>query len=36
MFEVTQPDSIWSMKLHDALSFEAAQRIMDVLRVAPG
>jgi hypothetical protein len=24
------------MKLHDALSFEAAQCIMDVLRVAPG
>jgi hypothetical protein len=36
MFEVTQPDSSWSMKLHDALSFEAAQCIMDVLRVARG
>jgi hypothetical protein len=36
MSEVTQPDSIWSMKLHDTLSFETAQGIVDVLRVAPG
>jgi hypothetical protein len=36
MSKVTQPDSIWSMKLHDTLSFEMAQGIVDVLRVAPG
>jgi hypothetical protein len=36
MTEVTQPDSIGSMKLHDTLSFETAQGIVDVLRVAPG
>jgi hypothetical protein len=27
--------SIWTMKLHDALSFETPQGIVDVLRVAP-
>jgi hypothetical protein len=36
MSEVTQPDSSWSMKLHNTLSFETAQGIVDVLRVAPG
>jgi hypothetical protein len=36
MSEVTQPDSIWSMRLHDTLSFETAQGIVAVLRVAPG
>jgi hypothetical protein len=36
MSEVTQPGSIWSVKLHDMLSFETAQGIVDVLRVAPG
>jgi hypothetical protein len=36
MSEVTQPDSIGSMKLYDTLSFETAHGIVDVLRVAPG
>jgi hypothetical protein len=36
MSEVIQPDSIWSVKLHDTLSFETAQGIVDVLRAAPG
>jgi hypothetical protein len=36
MSEVTQPDSIGSMKLHTTHSFETAQGIVDVLRVAPG
>jgi hypothetical protein len=35
MSEFTQPDSFGSMKLHDTLSFETAQGIVDVLRVAP-
>jgi hypothetical protein len=35
MSEVIQPDSIWPMNLHDTLSFETAQGIVDVLRVAP-
>jgi hypothetical protein len=36
MSEVTQPDSTGSMKLHDTRSFETAQGVVDVLRVAPG
>jgi hypothetical protein len=36
MSEVTQPDSIGSMKLYDTLSFETAHGLVDVLRVAPG
>ena len=28
--------SIWTMKLHDTLSFETPQGIVGVLRVAPG
>lgn len=36
MSEVTQPDSIGSMRLYDTLSFETAHGLVDVLRVAPG
>jgi hypothetical protein len=28
--------SIWSIKLHDTLSFDTPQGVVDVLRVAPG
>ena len=28
--------SIWTMKLHDTLSFETPQGAVDVLRTAPG
>jgi hypothetical protein len=31
-----QPESIWTMQLHDTLSFETPLGIVDVLRVAPG
>ena len=36
MSEFPPVPSIWSMKRHDTLSFETAQGIVDVLRVAPG
>jgi hypothetical protein len=36
MSEVTPSDNVGSMTRHDTLSFETAQGIVDVLRVAPG
>jgi hypothetical protein len=36
MIDSPPEPSIWSMKLHDTLSFETPQDIVDVLRVAPG
>ncbi len=36
MSESPVESSIWTMKLHETLSFETAQGTVDVLRVTPG